>query len=140
MAAVCGVSFFSIALGQPNPIKTVPPSLVTIWKVEEGFLHFTETLTERVPAIKIRVFEVEGKKKEVPYTYFRISHKQVWKYVSLENSKVRTAGGKLLSEKDITNRLKEGTVALFSADGREIDEAYCKVLREDTILIIGKAE
>lgn len=140
MVTICVGASFSIALGQPAPIKTVPPALVAIWRVEEGILHFTETLTERKPVLGFQTFEVDGKKKQVGYTGSQVSHKQVWKYLFLHETKVMTAGGKVLREKEIYRRLKGGTIALFSADGRDIDEAYRKTLRKDTILIIGKCE
>jgi hypothetical protein len=56
--------------------------------------------------------------------------------VSLKKARWRAASGKKIQGEAVAERLKPGAVVLLSADGAEVDPAYLRILREDTLVLI----
>src|SRR5262245_16064152 len=47
------------------------------------------------------------------------------------------AAGKEITEKEFRKRVRVGSVVLVSADQKRVDPAYLRVVREDTVVVVG---
>ena len=124
-----------------KPPEGPAPALVFVNEVdrEKGVIIYRTY--NKVPVIQTveEVIEVKGVKQTVikNRTVFTTEIRE--SLVQLNAFKAQTADGKLLTMKDLAERLTPGTTILIQFVGDKVDPAYLKVIKGDTIVLYASA-
>jgi hypothetical protein len=136
------------AQGKVEPPKGPAPRFVTIEEVnaDKGELIVCEEclphpkVTSRVITNKQKNRREEGNTPELGSNVkLRVYYYTTTHTLPLKKATIYTAGGKKLSEEEIS-RLKVGAMVLLSADGHPVEEEYLALIKPETLILVVDVE
>lgn len=122
---------------------TSPPVFGTVGQVQvaDGQLLLEQTEVRQVPVSEERVVVENGVEKRYTVTKFVYETVVLQKRFSLVKGRVFTADEKPVPDKKLAELLKKGLVVLIATDqSGNISKQYLKVLKPDTVVLVGKLD
>jgi hypothetical protein len=118
--------------------KAVTPRLAVVSKIKEADGTITCSWVVERPVFETRTREVNGK-TEAYVTHRSVPSPQS-KTFSLANAVFQNATGNRVSRETFESRVKLGDTILVSADGKPVDQAYLRILRDDVLILVPAAQ
>jgi hypothetical protein len=145
------VALFSVAIlahvahSQDGPVvpKGPPPRFITVRNVDQAKAEVVFDVQVVVQGVLDRptvLIYPDGYKRmtlgtKPSYVYLLDGFKVWWK-----KAKWTGTDGKEVSAESVAKRLKPGVTIVLSADGAAVDEAYLRMFKEDTLVLIVPQE
>ena len=139
----------SVAIAQSDVKPTLvdgpssPPLFGQIGEVQiaDGQLLINQVEVRQVPVLEERIVVENGVEKKVVVNKFVFETSILQKRFSLVKGRVLTADEQPVSDKKLAETLKKGQVVVFSSDkSGHISKEFLKVLKPDTVVLLGKLE
>jgi hypothetical protein len=126
---------------QPKAPKGPGPQFLIVASADiaRGTITTEHTVQTLVPVQTTRVVERDGRKVQETITVYRTVYRTEHRAQSLAGLKAFTAAGKPLSGQELGKRLEAGTVVLLSSSGAMPEEAYLKLVKPDTLVLVSEA-
>jgi hypothetical protein len=143
LLAVALVSQVVLAQDKPTAPKGPPPRFITVGRVDpaKGLVVFDIQVVEQNTLDQPTILEYPD-----GYRRMTLGTKPTHIYlgegfkVSLKKAKWRGADGKEVDADVVAKQLKPGMTVLLSADGAEVDQAYMRIIKADTLVLIVPAD
>jgi hypothetical protein len=139
--AVTLIALFSLAMAPERPPRNPPmpngpqPDFVTVQAIDpvQKRVEYLQTEMVIVP-VAVTVFE-NG--RQVTKTAYRSEYRQSRRVIALAKDAVYDAAGKKVPAEEALKRLKAGATVLVAT--QPVDPLYLRVIRPDTLILIGPA-
>jgi hypothetical protein len=144
LIAILGLSARAFAAPLPPqpkpPPKGPPPRFVVVASVDLAVSIMTteHMVAVFVPEQTTRTVEREGRKVQETVTVYRTVYRTEHRTQRFAGMKAFTAEGKPLSQEALGKRLAPGTVLLLSNGGAMPEEAYLKLFKPDTLVLVSQ--
>jgi hypothetical protein len=126
--------------GAQDTTKTVSgpaPSIIVVSSVDSaGTLLSKQIQVVTVPVQVPKEVIVGGMKQIVFQTEYRYETREVMVKHLLRGAEYYNAKGEKVKQEDALKRLTPGTIVLVSADGRKVDPAYLRIIKDDTLILV----
>lgn len=120
-----------------------PPLFGQIGEVQiaDGQLLIEQVEVRQIPVLEERIVVENGVEKKVVVNKFVFETSILRKRFSLVKGQVLTANQESVPDKKLGETLKKGQVVVFSSDkSGNISKEFLKVLKPDTVVLLGKLE
>ncbi len=145
LAAAVILALSAPAFAAPLPPQTKPPKgpapqflVVASADIASGTLTTEHTVQVAVPVQLTRVVERDGRKVQEVFAVYKPEYRTEQRTQTLAGLKAFTAAGKVVSQQDLGKRLEPGTVVLLSSSGALPEEAYLKLVKPDTLILVSQ--
>jgi hypothetical protein len=121
----------------PKPPEGAPPATVIASITKEGDVEITQAAMVPMQEQRQRVVTIDGRAVTETYQVTTFKTVPVTHRIKGDAVKVYTAAGKEVEARDVPEKLKKQTTVLFAADGKKVDPFYLKIIKPDTLVIVG---
>jgi hypothetical protein len=132
--------FALVVLAAPAPDPVVPagppPQLAVVHLTRDGDLVQRAVVAVAVPVLREKTIIVKGKEVKVTEAATMVEYRTEERTTKVRGLEAYDTAGKLIPAERLPELLARDTLVLISADGKKLDPACLRVIKEGTLILV----
>jgi hypothetical protein len=114
------------------------PSIFAVAEVDRtaGTYTVNQAVTVQVPVSTEKTIIVGGMEKKVAVTSLKTEYRTEIRRHTLKGLEFYNVKGEKLKDDEAMKRFVPGAVVLLSADGKKVDPAYLRIVKDDALIVV----